>query len=351
MIKISPETHNLYLELMQQLTVFEANRSISSLNGCFTKKKINGELYYYFQYSDPGNLMRQTYLGKKSKELEKLVKEFKKTKKLIKPDIDCIKKLCAQLRVGGAIVSDAPSARIIKSLSDGGIFKLNGILIGTHAFSVIGNMIGANWKTHLKTQDIDIAAPKNIDIVMGDLKADVPNALEQLKMGFLPVPSLNPKNPSTSFKVRGSTLMVDILTAGKKESEKPVFLSKFNTAAQPLHYLDYLIKDFEKGAIINSEGILVNVPNPARFALHKIIISQDRPAFAHGKTMKDISQAAKLLDILSEERPGDILVAWDDLKGRGKNWVKKFKAGLKVLENKHQMEFQKFLSVLPELKK
>lgn len=351
MIKISPETHTLYLELMEQLIILEANRSISNLNGCFTTKKIKSESYYYFQHSDPGNTLRQIYLGKKSKKLDNLAKEFKQKKKLIKPDIECIKRLCAQLRAGGAIITDFPSARVIKSLADSGIFKLNGILIGTHAFNVIGNMLGINWQSHLKTQDIGIAAPKNIDIAIGELKADVPNALEKLKIGFLPVPALNHKNPSTSFKVRGSTLTVDILTPGARGSEKPVFISRFNTVAQPIHYLDYLMENFEKSAVINSEGILVNVPNPARFAFHKIIISQERNSFAHAKTMKDISQAAKLFDILSEERPGDVLLAWDDLKIRGKKWVKHFKAGLKVLKTKYPAEFQKLISVIPELKK
>jgi hypothetical protein len=39
-----------------------------------------------------------------------------------------------------------------------------------------------------------------------------PEALDQLRMGFLPVPQLRHVNPSTSFKIRGKQLTVDLLT-------------------------------------------------------------------------------------------------------------------------------------------
>lgn len=53
-------------------------------------------------------------------------------------------------------------------------------------------------------QDIDIAGKAQLDIVLPDLHADARTVLDSLQMGFLPVPPLNRKHPSTSFKVRGS---------------------------------------------------------------------------------------------------------------------------------------------------
>src|SRR3989339_716490 len=179
------------------------------------------------------------------------------------------------------------------------------------------------------------------------IKTDVPDTLEKLELGFLPVPALNHKNPSTSFKVRGSTLMVDILTPASKESEKPVFISHLNTSAQPLPFLDYLIEGFEKGAIVNSEGILVNVPSPARFAFHKLIISQERSIAMHSKSEKDIAQAANIFAVLADDRPGDLIIALEDIKKRSKRWIVGLKKGLGILKTKFPVEYEKLLSAVP----
>jgi hypothetical protein len=62
----------------------------------------------------------------------------------------------------------------------------------------------------MRTQDIDGAANIHIAVEKPDMTA--PEALDQLRMGFLPVPQLRHVNPSTSFKIRGKQLTVDLLT-------------------------------------------------------------------------------------------------------------------------------------------
>jgi hypothetical protein len=85
--------------------------------------------------------------------------------------------------------------------------------------------------------------------------------------------SANRRNPSTSFKVRKSPLRLDVLTPAKsqKEEYQPVPVPKFKTAAQALKYLDYFIENPHPAAIISASGILVNIPDPARYAYHKLI--------------------------------------------------------------------------------
>ena len=53
------------------------------------------------------------------------------------------------------------------------------------------------------------------------------------------------------------------------------------------------------------------MPTPARFALHKLVISQRRPSAQQIKARKDIQQATELLTLLLEDRPGDIWIALD----------------------------------------
>jgi len=111
-------------------------------------------------------------------------------------------------------------------------------------------------------------------------------------------------------------------------------MPRFKAAAQPLPFLDYLFEGFERGAIVDGGGILVNVPSPARFGLHKLLIK------------KDLLQAAQVLAVLVEERAGDVRVAWDEIKTRGKGWVRRVSSGLSRLKALYPDEHKKIAALL-----
>jgi hypothetical protein len=132
---------------------------------------------------------------------------------------------------------------------------------------------------------------------------------------------------------------VDFLTpASTREERDPVFIPRFRVAAQPLPYLEYLIENPELGAVVNGGGFLVNVPSPARFAFHKLIVTQERDVTAQSKTEKDFLQASQIFSFLAEERPGDILLAWDGIKTRGRSWTKRIHTGLSIMKRHHKKE-------------
>jgi hypothetical protein len=348
MERLPLETQTLYAEMMEQLVALEAQRSIGHASGCFTTKVIKGTSYYYFQYSDPGGVLRQIYIGKKSAELDRVVERYHVEREAFKVDAAHIHRLCAQLRAGGALVTDPTSARVMKSLAQSGVFHLDGVLLGTHAFTVLGNLLGVRWKSSaIKTDDIDIAGEPKMNIALPNIRADIPRALEGLEMGFIPGSPLNPKTPTTSFKVRGHPLRVDLITPEIRPDEKrPIFISRFNVAAQPLRFLDYLIDNPVRAAVVNGGGILVNVPQPARFAFHKLIVSQEREVTAHSKVYKDIMQAAQIISVVADDRPGDLLLAWDEIRRRGTGWIKRATRGLSVINTRYRSAFEKAASLL-----
>ncbi|MDZ7828960.1 MAG: GSU2403 family nucleotidyltransferase fold protein [Halofilum sp. (in: g-proteobacteria)] len=67
----------------------------------------------------------------------------------------------------------------------------------------------------------------------------------------------------------------------------------------------------------------VSIPDPARFAVHKLLISRERPSTEQAKGRKDLQQAALLLHVLLEERPSDVRHAWKDASERGRNWSRR----------------------------
>lgn len=334
MERLPLETQTLYSELLARLTTLEAHRSIGSLSGSFVTKQVKGETYYYFQHFEPGGQKRQVYIGKKGPALDRLVRDYQEGRSAHQSDAAQIQRLCAQLRAGGALVIDTASARVISALAESGVFRLGGVLVGTHAFTVMGNMLGIRWESAaVRTHDIDIAGEHVLAVALPSIQADIPETLKSLGMGFFPVPPFNPANPSTSFSIRGNPLRVDVLTpAARPTDTAPRFIPRFNTAAQPLRFLDFLIENPVQGAVVNGGGILVSLPDPARFAIHKLIISRERSVSEHQKRDKDLKQAGQVLELLADERPGDILLAWDETRRRGKGWEERVKKGLKALQ-------------------
>jgi hypothetical protein len=212
------------------------------------------------------------------------------------------------------------------------VFRVGAVLVGTHAFIALGNLLGVRWQSGLRTQDIDLAASRVLHVIVPQTEADLPKALDALNMGFLPVPGLNPRQPETSFKVRGQALRVDLLTPARGARDgKPVIISRLKAAAQPLELLDYLLEAPVPMALLNGGATLVNVPDPARFALHKLMVSGRRQVFEQTKAGKDRQQAAEIIAALHEDRRGDLRLAVAALNKRPAAWRTRLKRELAKL--------------------
>ena len=326
-------TQTAYAELLDQLLALDAHRSIGHAPGAFVTKTIKGRAYVYFQYSTPGGTTRQAYIGPKSEALEAVVARFASERAALRDDRERVEELAAVLRAGGAAVTDGSSARVIAALADAGVFKLGGVLVGTHAFLALGNVLGVRWEgASVRTEDVDIGVARVLEVAVPTAGADVPRAIERLEMGFLPVPGFSPKDASTSFKVRGRGLRVDLVTPGDRtRSATPLHVGRFNAAAAPVRYLELVLEDTQPAAVVNGGGVLVMVPHPARFALLKLLVAQDRASAFQTKADKDVAQAAQLLEALEELRPGDVRAAWRATRAQGKGWATALDRGAALL--------------------
>lgn len=327
MERIGGETMVLYSDLLERLDTFEAMRNVAHLQGEIVTKTVKGTVYYYFQAMLPTG-RTQIYLGPDNENVRRLIVARRAGENDVRADVAMLQRLSAQIMAGGIQPVNPDMAKVISRLADSGVFRLGGVLVGTIGFVVIGTHLGVIWGGAARmTQDVDIAADTRIALAVPNLKADVPNVLDSLEMGFFPVPRLSPKEPSTRFAVRGKTLRVDILTPMHKSNEAPVPIRRLNTAAEPLRFLDFLIEDPISAVMIAGTPCLVRTPQPARYALHKLIVSQERDATAADKKKKDLKQAEALFSLLRKDRPGDIQIAWEALSARGHGWVKRAQAG------------------------
>lgn len=117
-----------------------------------------------------------------------------------------------------------------------------------------------------------------------------------------------------------------------RETARPVHLTDLGTCASPLRHLDYLLDDLQPAVLLYEHGIMINVPAPGRFAVHKCVVSQKRPAAFAAKALKDRNQAEQVFQVLLENRPTDISLAYEAAKAQGDAFVSDFLAGLLLID-------------------
>lgn len=350
---LSLTARTLYAELREMGLAMGATENLGDLPGTFVTKGIKGRTYLYHQYRDLDGRLRQRYLGPDDEKTRASILRVRARHTEREADLSRLDELRAAFVGSGATVTPHPTLRVIRAFADAGVFlgALGGaVLVGTHAFNVLANQLGVRWSTHMMTQDIDLAAePRNdtIDIAVSDLQSSAPEILGQLAMGFIPIPQLDPREPSTSFRIRGQELRVDLLTPLLGKPRGPIFVPAFGSQAQPLRFLDYLIAEPMPAIVVGQRAMaLVSVPRPERFAFHKLLVSESRTAAFATKAAKDRLQALQVLEVLIEEAPDGLAEAKTELVARGKSWGDKLARALRKV-GKAAPEVQAFVDQLP----
>ncbi len=315
-----------YSELMQNCVQPVSDGS----NLSFKSKKINGRRYWYL-YISIGKTRREHYLGEESTELLDRIDNEKALWQSNVDDRDLRSRLVNMLIGGGMSALSKDEGKILALLERNGVFLAGAALVGTLAFRAYSNMLGVEWHSDSGTQDVDIAMDNRYLLALPRPKAPV--NLGQLildsGMGFIEVPTLNPKQPSTSFRIRNRDFRVDVLAPMRgRETTRPVKLEPFGTYATPLRHLDFLLEDIQPAVLLYRHGIMINVPAPGRFALHKCAVSQKRSSGSAGKIRKDLSQAEQVLEALLDLRPADITVALRAAAKRAAPFQSNIEAGL-----------------------
>ena len=327
--ELSLSTQTAYAQLLDAALGAELVRSVADLSGSFNAKTVKGRKYWYFQYTEPSGKLMQVYVGPDSEPVDRLMQ-----------------------RKGGASASAAlgPLARsalalgctpvlqrqyrVIRRLADYGFFHAGGLLIGTHAFLAYGNMLGVRWGGQERTQDIDFAhAGKAVALVLpNNVEVNTDEAISSLNMGFLPVSGLNGKTGGAYLIPAEPDFRLDFLTPLHRGGNAPYVHPKLHVTLQPLRFMEFSLERLEQAVVFCSEGaVLINVPSPERFSLHKLLVFGERAGAFSGKSSKDLAQAAHLLAYLWDHRREPLDEALKDLLSRGKGWMSRFKQGVQAL--------------------
>ncbi|HVJ44291.1 MAG TPA: GSU2403 family nucleotidyltransferase fold protein [Dongiaceae bacterium] len=304
------------------------DEKVSEMVGQPMRRERSGRGYWYDRFR-LGNQMTEVYLGEDTAVLRDKISRHQ----AIKAEISSAQKERARLvrllrseRFRGL---EASFGSLVAALAKVGVFRLGGVLVGTTAFRLYEGELGIRLGLDevAMTADIDIASFERLSLALEEtISQPIEDVLKPFS--FDPVPSIGNQSVWRWRQATDKT-MLEFLTPSFGEDESIRNLQALGVSAQSLHYLNYLIADPISAAAVYRDGVLVHIPRPERYAIHKLIVSDRR---VHGpdslKARKDLLQSELLIQVLAEDRPSDLKEAYEDAMSRGPRWRQRLEASI-----------------------
>jgi hypothetical protein len=316
--------HAAYHDLLRSLK----DETVAEIRGTPTRVDRADKTYWYDSYR-VGTDVRKTYIGEDTPELRTRLNRIAELAAARQENQHHRARLIRILRAEGFSGVDAGTGSLFYAMQKAGVFRLGGTIVGTQAFRLYEGDLGIRYPFDqtAQTNDIDIASFERLSIALDDI---VSEPLQRVlgEFSFEAVPSLD-HDKVCRWRQTRSELLIEFLTPSFEAAEGLKPLKALGVHAQSLHYLNYLIAEPIQVAVPYRSGVLVQIPRPERFAIHKLIVADRRKDGPDSlKAAKDRTQAAFLIDILAEDRPDDLAEAYEDAASRGPRWRERIAATL-----------------------
>lgn len=319
-------THTTYQDLLQAHAV----QAISDIPGKPFLRDMGKKGKYWYARQRIGDKTTQKYIGPDTEEIRERIN----TAKAANEEAQAFERRCAsmvaQLRAAGVPALDRDTGKVLNAMAKSGVFRLGGTLIGTHAFRLYSAELGVRFDNTLAvTGDVDIAAFENLKLVIEDeVDPALPETFKDLNLK--PAPGLDRKNRPTKWVMgRGGGTEVEFLVPRMLEDSSTLKLEPLGVYAQALPFLNFLIAGPIQAVALYRSGVLVQIPRPERYAVHKLIVAARRHASSALKAKKDLAQAEVLFEVLSEDRPADLADALETGLKNGPAWKEAIDASRK----------------------
>jgi hypothetical protein len=282
-----------------------------------------GARFWVHRYSDALGKRREVYLG--APDDPAVQARVAALRERINAANAAIARVRLLARAGFATINRKTYATLA-SLHNHGLFRAGAVLVGSHAYGALLNALGVRAVPYA-TEDVDIARREALAI------SGVPAFLQMLRetgIQFFEVPQLDRRSPPTSFsEPGGSRLKVDLLVPSEREDYPAIPVPELGAHATGLPYLAYLLGVSQQVPLLSPHGVvMVRVPVPERYAVHKLIVSQLR-AKTSGKPENDLRQAATLLEAVADRFPGALEEATAAVPKSAIRYLTRAKAALK----------------------
>jgi hypothetical protein len=231
------------------------------------------------------------------------------------------------LKRSGIPAPDLETGRLLEVLANAGLFDRGAVLIGTAAFQLYPMVVGSILPGGASmTQDADLAVTRFAvpQLASGE---HLDAILKRADPTFAAHMKREDKLPKEFRSSRG--FAVEVLTTLGRDHE-PLQIKGLGCAAVPLRFLDYLIENPIDVVALYGPGVRVRVPQPARYAVHKLIVGQQRRSKSI-KAEKDFWQARELIGVLRGREPDTLDDAISDAEAKGRTWRRFVRDGLEIV--------------------
>jgi hypothetical protein len=307
----------LYADLAQNV------RKSTLEHGSVVKRRKRGHDYLYFVSKD-GATRSERYLGPADDQAAQQKAED-------------IRRAAAHAKILRATVSalkharlPAPSlklGRVLEVIANAGLFDQGVVLIGTAAFQTYAPTLGYNFgSAAVTTQDADLLVAS---FAGGPERQDMEKILRKADPTFKAKMQHDDRLPKVFQSSDAFT--VDILTKFGRGRTSPILIQELGCSAEALRFMEYLAEEAIEAVALYGTGILVKVPPPLRFAVHKLLVAQERTGRFAAKKPKDLSQACDLLDVYLETDSAALVNALDEARSRGPKWKRNINKSLTAM--------------------
>lgn len=306
--------------LYQDLLQAHLDRPIPDMTGTPHLRETGGKKWWYVTVRGPGGAHQQRFIGPDTEEVRERIERWKSVAEDERAFRRDASEKASALRAARLPALDMQTGKTLRALAQAGTFRLGGILVGTHAFRLYDFELGMRLSAGALaiTADVDVASFSRLSLAIEDHSdPELPKVLDAL--GMRPIESLHRGKP-VRWRLPGSDFVVDFLTPSFEENQSPQKLEALGVWAQGLHFLNFLIRDPIPAVALYREGVLVQIPAPERYAIHKLIISSRRVGPGRAKATKDLAQAGLLIGALLEQRPEELRSAYHEAIGSGRAW-------------------------------
>lgn len=326
MTPLSSIAMSAYTDLVRLLK----DDAVSGVEGKPTLKQ-RGNKAYWYAARRIGSEMRFFYIGEDSDETRARIDRIEALHATAKERRAERSRLVRLLRAEGITPTDRATGSILSAMADAGTFRLGGTIVGTNAFRLYEGELGIRLPLGGMANTGDIAQFEKLSVALED-QVDPGLAETFSALKFAPLPGLV-LGRTWRWAQGGSGQLVEFLTPAFGE-ETIRELPALGVSAQALNYLNFLIAEPIHAAAIYRSGVLVQIPRPERYAIHKLIIADRRRDGAGSlKASKDREQAAFLIEAMAEDRPDDLRRAYATAMDVGPRWREHIANSLKRMHN------------------
>lgn len=312
-----------------------AYQELMQLHSAEPKQSIEGSIVrrtkadhgYWVARKRVGDKVTEASIGPDTSQTRALVEAAQKEQERHKTWSRSAAACVSTLRAGRCLAPDMQTGKLLAAIAKTGFFAAGGILGGTQAFRHYPVMLSveAPSTSFSLTGDVDLIASNSVKL-SGDERG-LSTRIQELGIEMDASFGLDANQPP-KWHVAGSLELEFLSSVGRGGAATRRHVG-IHEPVQALKHLEFSFVEPAAAVSLYRSGVLIKVPAPERYALHKLIVAQLRSGSFREKRLKDLDQAEWLIEVLAERRPYELWSAWDDLNRRGPKWRKLAQASIK----------------------